>query len=493
MQAMVDTVTVIIRTVGRPSLLRALSSLQAQGVPHLKVCLVDAAGQGLSTGAFSDSLPVEELNIDVVSRQMPLSRAVAAQAGLDAVQQGYALFLDDDDELLPGHLGKLFSALRESPSAAAYTGVVQMREGTQEVLATWDRAFEPWQLLAANALPIHAVMFDAARVHQAGIAFDPTLEVFEDWDFWLQVQSLGPMVHVPGISACYWVGESPQTQSDAQAALHGDARYSQVWRKWWGRVPDAWRQELLRAGRDEPLLRLQWKETERAREQSDEARRLAELASAQSEAARLLTEQARLQAEAAREQSEAAREQSEDARAQSVAALEQSEGARRQTEQALGQVRQQLADLSLVDQIRRTELAHAEAQMLGQQQQLSELREQVDLVRSQRDEARLAEQGVRLHLQAVLGSRSWKLMAPLRWWGRQARRLLRLRHADARRNLWWRLRYRSFPGPRCWRPCSQTPTSGGFSGRNSTGMPIARRRPQTLRTLQTGPSGHSCR
>lgn len=393
---MVDSVTVIIRTVGRPSLSRALNSLQGQGVPQLKVCVVDAAGQGVSLdaypGTFGAALQSEGLNLEVINHQVPMSRAVAAQAGLDAVRQGYALFLDDDDELLPGHLSKLLQALRESPSAvAAYTGVVQMCEQTQEVLASWDRAIEPWQLLAANALPIHSVMFDAARVHQAGVAFDPALDVFEDWDFWLQVQAVGPMVHVPGISARYWVSASPQSQSDAQAAQHGDSRYARVWQKWWSRVPEAWRHELLRAGRDEPILRLQWAQAEQARSASERAR--------------LLAEQAQLQTEQARQQSEQAR-------------LE-SEAARLHTQQALDQV----------------------------ERSLSLIRERLELTQSQRDEARVAEQGVRLHLQAVLASRSWKLMAPFRWWGRQARRVLSLRHADARRNLWWRLRYRSYPRP----------------------------------------------
>ena len=121
---------------GRPTLERALASVRAQGLPEVSSLVIDAKARGLR-------------------------RAQAAQAGLNEVQTPWALFLDDDDELLEGHLKKLATALHSNPQAvAAYTGVEQRVEGLAQSLAAWDRAFEPWELLAANALPIHAVLFD---------------------------------------------------------------------------------------------------------------------------------------------------------------------------------------------------------------------------------------------------------------------------------------------------------------------------------------------
>ncbi len=398
------SITVIIRSMGRPTLQRALLSVQAQGMAGVQPLVVDAKGRGLG-------------------------RAQAAQAGLDEVQTRWALFLDDDDELLPGHLSKLAAALRAHPQAmAAYTGVEQLREGDEQVLTRWDRAFEPWELLAANALPIHAVLFDVIRIREAGVRFDTAFDTFEDWDFWLQVQCAGPMVHVPGVSARYWVAPAAAggSQSDAQNAQHGDDRYAAIWRKWWVAAPQEWWHQMWRAARDEPVLRQQWQ---------------------QAEMARLLSEDARAQAEDARRQAEEALAQAEAARTQSEAARELTAAALQQADQAFRRAQMDLRSLVALDNARQTELAHVQEQLSGMHQRLIEEQAHHRISMAQRDEARIAEQGARWHLQAVLDSRTWRITAPLRWLGRQARRVWRLRTADARRHLWWRLRHRSYPRP----------------------------------------------
>lgn len=372
-------ITVIIRSMGRPSLDRATASVRQQDLPDVQVLIVDAKTRGLR-------------------------RAQAAQTGLDEARTQWALFLDDDDELLPGHLAKLAAALQAHPQAiAAYTGVEQIREGSREQLAVWDRAFEPWQLLAANALPIHAVLFDRERLCAQGVRFDESFDTFEDWDFWLQVQSAGAMVYAPGVSARYWVAESGQ--SAAQFAHHGDNRYEAIWRKWWILAPPAWWHHMWRAARDEPTWRLQWG----------------------------LAEEARLQAEAARVQAEAARVQAEDSLDHARNALNRQE--------------LELTELHALNRARQLELSRLEVKSKDLSDRLALESEQSRLALSQRDQARMGEQGARVHLEAVLSSRSWRLTAPLRWIGRQARRVLQLRSADARRHWWWRLRHRSFPRP----------------------------------------------
>jgi hypothetical protein len=330
---------------------------------------------------------------------------------LNEANTRWALFLDDDDELLPGHLSKLAAAVQANPHAiAAYTGVEQRREGHAEVLATWDRTFEPWELLAANALPIHAVLFDRERLRSAGVCFDLSLDTFEDWDFWLQVQSVGQMVHVEGISARYWL--SVTGQSAAQSAQHGDDIYQAIWRKWWKLAPPQWWHQMWRAARDEPSLRRQW----------------------------ALAEEARVQTDAARIQAEEACFQAEEARRMAEESLEQARGI--VTRQGL-----ELQDAQALALSRQRELNHVHSQVTALLGRLEHEKTQLLKASQQLDELRLAEQGVRSHLQAVLQSRSWKLTAPARWFGRQLRRVWKLRTADARRHLWWRLRHRSFPRP----------------------------------------------
>lgn len=63
-----------------------------------------------------------------------------------------------------------------------------------------------------------------------GCRVDESLEIFEDWDFWLQVSRLGPFVRAPGVSAEYRV------MHDAAHPVN-DAEKIRLWRD---RVLEKW-------------------------------------------------------------------------------------------------------------------------------------------------------------------------------------------------------------------------------------------------------------
>ena len=191
--------------------------------------------------------PAPPMPMRWVTHGQPLHRSLAAQAGLDAVATRWALFLDDDDELLAGHLDKLIVALESSSAAVlAHTGVDLVGSGSHEGRqGTFDEPFEPWELLLGNRMPIHAALFDAALAQSSGLRFDAALDVYEDWDFWLQLRQLGEFVHVPGVSARYRLGDD---SSDAHRVNFGDEPYWRVWAKWWPRAPRAWWTKALHSG-----------------------------------------------------------------------------------------------------------------------------------------------------------------------------------------------------------------------------------------------------
>lgn len=421
-------ITVIIRTVGRPSLARALQSVALQGLP-CDVVVVDVAGAGSILPGMDRHAALNLRVLDPQQGSSPsglMTRPRAAQAGLDAVHTPWALFLDDDDELLGGHLQKLLTAVCEQPEAvAACTGVEQVRlaatgAGNEasvpppvERLQVWDRPFEPWHLLVANHLPIHSVLFNAERVRQAGVRFDETFETFEDWDFWLQVQALGPMVWVPGISARYWVQSQPpeaaaSAQSAAQIARHGDERYYALWRKWWPRAPQAWWTCVLQAARDEPLI----------------SRELGLLQQAVREAGTL--------------------------REDLIAREQQLHGLQRQLDDLAAERRA----LHALAQAQGRELAAAEAHQERMSHQLATQSGQLQQLGQERDQARIDEQGARLHLQAVLHSTSWRITAPWRAAGAPVRwlahRMARMTDPQWWKDTLWRLRHRSYPRPAVW-------------------------------------------
>ncbi len=231
--------TVIVRTLGRPSLAASLASVVTQQRDDVGLVIVDALGSLAAPDAFG-------LPLRWVSRGVPLHRSVAAQAGLDAVTTRWALFLDDDDLLLPGHLSKLLAALEAAPQAVlAHADVELIGQGSfAERRGVFDKPFEPWELLLGNRMPIHAALFDAALAQREGLAFDATLDIYEDWDFWLQLRCHGEFVHAPGVSAQYVVGDQ---SSAAHRTRFGNEAYWRVWRKWWSRAPADWWSQALGA------------------------------------------------------------------------------------------------------------------------------------------------------------------------------------------------------------------------------------------------------
>ena len=96
-------VSVVVRSMGRPTLDRTLARIAAQTHRPLEIVLIDASG---SLGE-----PAERHIPIVIVRKGPLDRPRAANAGLDAARGGYLIFLDEDDEIESTHVTELLDAL----------------------------------------------------------------------------------------------------------------------------------------------------------------------------------------------------------------------------------------------------------------------------------------------------------------------------------------------------------------------------------------------
>jgi LmbE family N-acetylglucosaminyl deacetylase/glycosyltransferase involved in cell wall biosynthesis/GT2 family glycosyltransferase len=236
--AEIPLVSVIVRSMDRPTLPDALASLAAQTYPNIEVVVVNAKGVPHSP------LPEYEnrLAMRFVETGAPLKRSPAANAGLDAAQGEYVAFLDDDDTVDPDHLGELVAVLRsERDDAIAYSAVrcVDRNDPQRRVMRVLGEPFERRaKLLAGNFIPSHALLFPRRLVGD-GIRFDETLDVYEDWDFWLQLTERARFVYVDRVSATYFTGGSSEVSPlafDAEAVRRA-ARA--LFDKWKGRVtPD---------------------------------------------------------------------------------------------------------------------------------------------------------------------------------------------------------------------------------------------------------------
>ena len=96
------SVSVLIRSVDRPSLPHAVQSVLAQTHARTRVRIVAARGEPLRhwppAGMAADD------RVEVLVAERPLARSAAANRLLDGLGSECALFLDDDDCLLPDHV-----------------------------------------------------------------------------------------------------------------------------------------------------------------------------------------------------------------------------------------------------------------------------------------------------------------------------------------------------------------------------------------------------
>lgn len=106
-------VSVVIRSMDRPSLQRALASVAAQGYLHIEVITAGACG-----ASHRDLLQTcGPFPLKLRRSDHPLPRAEAANAGLDAARGDWINLLDDDDVFLPEHVSSLMDILSENPDA----------------------------------------------------------------------------------------------------------------------------------------------------------------------------------------------------------------------------------------------------------------------------------------------------------------------------------------------------------------------------------------
>src|ERR1700687_3363624 len=114
--------SIIVRSMARPELADALESLAEQTHPEVEIVLVDA------TGGRHPQPPAAcgEHRVLFVAGSAPRSRAVAANAGLDAATGDYIGFLDDHDRLEPGHVAGLVAALEARPEYAVAYALAQV-------------------------------------------------------------------------------------------------------------------------------------------------------------------------------------------------------------------------------------------------------------------------------------------------------------------------------------------------------------------------------
>lgn len=224
-------VSVIVRSIDRPTLDQALNSIALQTWPNIEIVLVNAKGKN------HRPMPATwgDLPLHFVDSTVAVPRSQAANRGLDAARGDYLMFLDDDDWFEANHVTKLVETLRRQPEfQVAYTGIRCVGDNGEAVAKSFDFTFDAAKLLTGNFIPIHATLF-SRHFLDLGCRVDESLVVYEDWDFWLQLAKHGNFLHVEGTSAVYRIAGQGGFGVNADQAATEPARQT-VYRKWLDRL-----------------------------------------------------------------------------------------------------------------------------------------------------------------------------------------------------------------------------------------------------------------
>lgn len=228
-------VSILCRSMNRPELVEALLSVENQSYENIEIILVDATGKGLDRHkSLTLRTPLRELGLE-----RPLNRPAAANLALANSHASYMLFLDEDDWIAPNHIEMLVACLQASPNiGVAYSSTQKTTPAGVPSGEAFRIAYDPARLRRDNFIPIHSAMFRKHLIDQ-GCHFDESLDIFEDWDFWLQLSQLMPFQHIDEITAFYRQGGDSNTASDDPSTRYqGDSPIAkarvQVFSKWLG-------------------------------------------------------------------------------------------------------------------------------------------------------------------------------------------------------------------------------------------------------------------
>lgn len=225
-------VSILIRSTDRKTLEQTLSSVALQIYDFIEVWVIAATPEHQALPDLVGRFPLH-----FVPTAVPLSRTQAANKALDSAQGLFALYLDDDDWIATEHVQQLVMALQANVGFKAAYSQAQLVDinGADFQTELMGKPYEKSHLICANLFVLHTVLFDLS-LRQSGCRFDEDLNIYEDWDFWLQASEHTDFFFVQKPTAYYRIHDSSGVHQ--QVAFTGDA-YRQIYRKWQAR----WRPE----------------------------------------------------------------------------------------------------------------------------------------------------------------------------------------------------------------------------------------------------------
>jgi len=178
-----ELVSVLVRSMDRPTLERALDSAAAQTWPNIEIVVVAACGQSHRT------LPSEHrgrpLRLVFGGGERRLPRPEAANVALDAARGTWINFLDDDDEFLPHHLETLMKAARPRSERLVYSRTRVLDNAGNTLGHCGFEGFHATFHFQSRTNMI-GTLFQRSLIDE-GARFDDTFDLLEDHDFFVNL------------------------------------------------------------------------------------------------------------------------------------------------------------------------------------------------------------------------------------------------------------------------------------------------------------------
>lgn len=208
-------VSVLIRTMGRASLSRAIGAAVAQTHRPLEIVMVNAAAKPLPEISAPRDVPIRMVEGG------PYGRPRAANAALDHARGAWLVFLDDDDAFAPTHLETLLAAASDAGGARVAYSATAVVEPDGKARMVIGADFNRLHLFVGNYMQIGAALFSRTLLSQ-GCRFDERLDCYEDWDFIIQLAQRTPFVYT-GRPTNLWHAHAGESGAGMGANKRDDA------------------------------------------------------------------------------------------------------------------------------------------------------------------------------------------------------------------------------------------------------------------------------
>jgi GT2 family glycosyltransferase len=216
------TVSILIRTLGRPALLReALWSCAQQTYGPLEIVVIED-GPARSQSVIDEFR--DRLAIRYRATGTPVGRACAGNLAMREATGEWLNFLDDDDVFFADHVEVMVEAVQRSGLPGAYALAWEFldrpdahRDETLPATRHYQR-FDRFVLWHHNYMPIQAVLFHRRLFERHG-GFEEDMHQLEDWNLWTRFTLEDDFEFVEKTTSKYRVPARTVVAAERQALL----------------------------------------------------------------------------------------------------------------------------------------------------------------------------------------------------------------------------------------------------------------------------------